>query len=336
MIAGSSSASSQVSAAASVARNTNGHVARKHVDGDCRRCIYSGEEYAVKRGVVDVQALYLKDSEGSPETFLCQVVEEDALTLDVEGIGHYTLMWTPTAATTTAQGYTLEDGLLGDEEQPEGLALAMGFALSEGLINNLADIKSLSVCPEDPKVVQLQLHHPETISVSRRNVVINSSCGICGPREILEDNALQLPTVVDSLRLQRSRLVPLMAKMREGQQIFRETGGSHAAAIFDDSGEVLAVAEDLGRHNALDKAIGMVLLQRGDVSNCGVVLSSRLSLEMVLKAVRTGLQIMLAVSAPTSLAIAVADKFGVTLCGFVREQRATIYTHPQRLAESGD
>ncbi|MBE9540044.1 MAG: formate dehydrogenase accessory sulfurtransferase FdhD [Proteobacteria bacterium] len=285
----------------------------------------------MKRGVVNVEALFSADSKSASEASWCQVVEEDVLTLDVEGVGHYTLMWTPTVANTTAQGYTLEDGLLGEGEQPEGLALAMGFALSEGLITSLSDIKCLSVCPDDPKVVQVQLHHPETVKIGRKNVVINSSCGICGPREILEDNALLLPVVDDSLRLQRQLFVPLMEQMRAGQHIFEQTGGSHAAAIFDDTGKVLAVAEDLGRHNALDKAIGMVLLQRGNVNNCGVVLSSRLSLEMVLKAVRTGLQIMLAVSAPTSLAIQVADKFGVTLCGFVREQRATVYTHPQRV-----
>jgi FdhD protein len=285
----------------------------------------------VKRGVVDVEALYLPDTEHHNEAFKCQVVEEDALTLDVEDVGHYTLMWTPTVASTTARGFTLEDGLLGEGEQPEGLALAMGFALSEGLIESLHDIKSLSVCPDNPKVVNVQLRHPDSVKVSRKNVVINSSCGICGPREILEDNALQLPTVAEGLYLQRQDFAPLMEQMRRGQQIFRQTGGSHAAAIFDDTGKVLAVAEDLGRHNALDKAIGMVLLQRGSVANCGVVLSSRLSLEMVLKAVRTGLQMMLAVSAPTSLAIEVADKFGVTLCGFVRDQRATVYTHPRRV-----
>jgi FdhD protein len=286
---------------------------------------------ALKKGVVDVDALFIPTTDAASEAFQCQVVEEDALTLNVQGVGHYTLMWTPTVHNTTAQGYTLEDGLLGDEEQPEGLCLAMGFALSEGLIDSLADIKSLSVCPDDPKVVQLQLHHPERVITARKNVVINSSCGICGPREILEDNALSLPTVADTLRVSHGQFAQLMAQMREGQQIFEQTGGSHAAAIFDQSGQVLAVAEDLGRHNALDKAIGMVLLQRGDVAGCGVVLSSRLSLEMVLKAVRTGLQMMLAVSAPTSLAIEVADKFGVTLCGFVRERRATVYTHPQRV-----
>ncbi len=285
----------------------------------------------MRKGVVDVDALFIANTDTASETSQCQVVEEDALTLDVEEIGHYTLMWTPTTTSTEAQGFTLEDGLLGNQEQPEGLCLAMGFALSEGLIERLDDIKSLSVCPEDPKVVKLQLHHPERVKTSRKNVIINSSCGICGPREILDDNALDLPTVADNLRINHSQFSLLMTQMRERQTIFDQTGGSHAAAIFDQCGNILSVAEDLGRHNALDKAIGMVLLQRGTVAGCGVVLSSRVSLEMVLKAVRTGLQMMLAVSAPTSLAIEVADKFGVTICGFVREQRATVYSHPQRV-----
>ena len=115
----------------------------------------------LKKGVVDVDALYIASSDAGSEASRCRVVEEDALTLDVQEVGHYTLMWTPTVHNTTAQGFTLEDGLLGDEERPEGLCLAMGFALSEGLIGGLADIRSLSVCPDNPKVVRLQLHRPE-------------------------------------------------------------------------------------------------------------------------------------------------------------------------------
>ncbi len=284
-----------------------------------------------KRGVVDVTALYLADLDSDPQQASTQVIEEDALTLDIEGVGQYMLMWTPTVTVEQAHGFTLEDGVLGDVDAPEGLALAMGFALSEGLVQSLSDIKSVSVCADDPKVVQVQLHDPASVHVSRKNVVINSSCGICGPRDILEDNALGLCAVAQRLSIDRSAFLSLMEQMRAGQLIFQETGGSHAAAIFDNSGQVLAVAEDLGRHNALDKAIGTVLLERGELSACGVVLSSRLSLEMVLKAVRAGLEIMLAVSAPTSLAIEVANKFGVTLCGFVRGNRATVYTHSQRI-----
>ncbi|RLA48646.1 MAG: hypothetical protein DRQ97_03530, partial [Gammaproteobacteria bacterium] len=92
----------------------------------------------MKKGVVCVDALFIPSTDADSEAFQCRVVEEDALTLNVQGVGYYTLMWTPTAHDTTTQGYTLEDGLLGDEEQPEGLCLAMGFALSEGLIESLA------------------------------------------------------------------------------------------------------------------------------------------------------------------------------------------------------
>ncbi|MFT4822167.1 MAG: FdhD protein [Halioglobus sp.] len=286
------------------------------------------------RGVIAVQAIHLPDNGDAPHRLQCEVVEEDALTLDVEGIGHYTLMWTPSETGTTAQGFTIEDGLLGEGEEPEGLALAIGFALTEGLIACREDIKSVSICAEDTKVVQLQLHNPEKVKASRRNVVINSSCSICGPTEILRDNALGLSKVGTGLKLPHSEFSAVMQRMNKQQRIFRRTGGSHAAAIFDCDGTVLAVAEDLGRHNALDKVIGMVLLERGTVESCGAVLSSRLSVEMVIKAVRANLQMMLAVSAPTSLAIEVAEKFGVTLCGFVREQRATIYTHPNRVTDT--
>jgi len=286
---------------------------------------------ARQRGVIEVQALFSADDRSPPQAMACQVVQEDALMLEVADVGNYTLMWTPTGEMDVAQGYCLEDGVLGDIQEPEGLALALGFALSEGLIGELADLKSVSVCPDDAGVIKVQLHHPEKVQVQRKDVVIDSSCGICGPRDIIQDNVLGLCEVSDNTRLSRNSIPALMSQMRERQTIFQETGGSHAAAIFDEQGQILAVAEDLGRHNALDKAIGLALLQRGNVRGCGVVLSSRLSLEMVIKAVRTGLEIMLAVSAPTSLAVDVAKRFGVTLCGFVRGSRTTIYSHEHRV-----
>jgi FdhD protein len=250
----------------------------------------------------------------------------------VADVGYYTLMWTPVAALEEAQGFTVEDGVLGDVDDPEALALALGFARSEGLIGSLDDIRALAFCPDDPSVIRVQLRDPARAQPNRRNVVVNSSCGICGPREILQDNALGLASVPRTLELTRDRFPAMMTAMRRAQQVFEETGGSHAAALFDSAG-IIAVAEDLGRHNALDKAIGRVLIERGDVAGCGALLSSRLSLEMVLKAVRAGLEILLAVSAPTSLAVQVAETFGVTLCGFVRDDRATVYTHPQRIIQ---
>jgi FdhD protein len=288
----------------------------------------------LRRGVVNVEALFSADSGDESQALECQVVREDALTLDIEDVGHYTLMWTPTGALDIPHGYTFEDGVLGDIEQPEGLALALGFSLSEGIISRLEDLKSVAVCPDNPGVIRIQLNDPDKVQIQRRNVVINSSCGICGPREIIDDNALGLSQVTESLKLARDQFVPLMTGMQEQQGIFERTGGSHAAAIFDASGEVIAVAEDLGRHNALDKAIGLALMERGSVAGFGTVLSSRLSLEMVVKAVRTDLEVMLAVSAPTSLAVEVAQHYGVTLCGFVRDERATIYSHPHRITSN--
>ena len=283
-----------------------------------------------KPGTVEVDAQFLPGCGEPAQPARYRVVREDALTLDVEGVGHYTLMWTPISGQPTAQGFTIEDGVLGDVDDPEALALALGFARSEGLIGSLEDIRALSLCPDDPGVVRVQLRDPAATAVNRRNVVVNSSCGICGPREILEENALGLASVSDNLRLSREQLTPLMTAMRDAQQVFEETGGSHAAALFDTAG-LISVAEDLGRHNALDKAIGRVLIERGDSTGYGAVLSSRLSLEMVLKAIRAGIELVLAVSAPTSLAIEVAERFGVTLCGFVRDDRATVYTHPRRI-----
>lgn len=282
-------------------------------------------------GIASVPALELNTRTGVSAAVRCPVVREDALTLQVEDIGHYTLMYTPTVVAPSAQGFTLEDGVLGDGETPEGLALALGFAVTEGLVQSRDEVKSLVACEDQPGVVRMQLRHPQLAQVSRRNVVVNSSCSICGPREILDDNALQLKPLPQTLAMESRRFPELMQSMTRRQHIFEQTGGSHAAAIFDESGSLLAVAEDLGRHNALDKAVGAVLLQRNDVAGCGIVLSSRLSLEMVVKAARSGLEMMVAVSAPTSLAIDVAQRFGVTLCGFVRDDRATVFSCPERV-----
>lgn len=283
-------------------------------------------------GVVEVDAHVLEDAAEAARPVRCRVIEEDTLTLDIEGIGLYTLMWTPTMDCSVAHGYTPDAGLLGDINESESLAIAAGFALSEGFIRQRSDLRSLSVCPEDHRVVRIQLQQPEKVQTNRRNVVINSSCGICGPRELLEhgDPGLR-PIAARCLALRAEDIARLMKEMRARQALFEQTGGCHAAAIFDRRGRIVAVAEDLGRHNALDKAIGKVLLDRDELSGCGVVLSSRLSTEMVLKCIRAGLEVMLAVSAPTSMAIELARKYGITLCGFVRDNRATLYAHPERI-----
>lgn len=261
----------------------------------------------------------------------CWVVEEETLTIDVENIGAYTLMWTPTEPVAVPSGFTPEDGVLGASAVPEILALAAGFAFTEGLYDRLEDIRTLAVCPDNRGVVRLTLDDPQRAQVRRRNVVVGSSCGICGGRERVEDVVRGIPPVGDSLRLDPARFDAIMSAMRQRQAVWLATGGTHAAAIFDGDGHVLVMSEDLGRHNALDKAIGTCLLAGLPLAGCGTALTSRVTLEMASKAARAGLELVTAVSAASSLAIEVTERFGITLCGFVRNGRATAFTHGWRL-----
>lgn len=262
----------------------------------------------------------------------CEVVEEDVLTIDVESVGTYSLMWTPTEVGRQAVGYTIEDGVLADSEAvPEALALGAGFAFTEGIVERRTDIAHMSVCPERSGVVRMSLVKPEGVEVRRRNVVMNSSCGVCGGREgIIESIRVNSP-VGERLQLAFGDFDLLRKAMQESQQVFARTGGAHAAAIFDADLEVLAFAEDLGRHNALDKAIGDAFLRGVDLSGCGVFISSRISYEMVAKSVRAGFELIAAISAPSSLAIEIAERFGITLCGFVRGGSLEVYTCPHRI-----
>lgn len=265
----------------------------------------------------------------------CEVVHEDVLTIEIEDVGTYALMWTPTQDNRQAAGYTLEEGVLAETDVPEALALGAGFAFTEGIVATLADIASMAVCPERPDVVRMRLVHPAGVTVRRRNVVMNSSCGVCGGREQLANSLACSAHVGDSLRVRVADFESVRTAMHAHQGIFGSTGGAHGAAIFDQDLHVVAVAEDLGRHNALDKVIGYRFLSGRGFSGCGVFISSRISYEMVAKSVRAGFELIAAISAPSSLAIETADHFGVTLCGFVRGESAEVYTHAHRMVTSG-
>lgn len=280
-----------------------------------------------------VSAFRLHSGGASRENEQCRVVEEAVLTIDIEGLGSYTLMWTPTEEAQSAAAFTLADGVLADTDNPERLALAVGFAFTEGIIAGLQDIASLAVCPDRPEIVRMRLTDPTRVRARRRNVVMMSSCGVCGGREEVEQGLQGVSPVAKTLRLDAADFPRLMAAMGGRQAVFITTGGTHAAAIFSRERRILAAAEDLGRHNALDKTIGKCLLQGQGLAGCGVVLSSRLSQEMVAKAARAGLEIVAAVSAPSSLAIELAERYGITLCGFVRGASAVVYTHPARISD---
>ncbi|MBI3445004.1 MAG: formate dehydrogenase accessory sulfurtransferase FdhD [Magnetospirillum sp.] len=282
-------------------------------------------------GARDVRAIRL-DCRGAGEE-LCPVITEDTLTINVEGIGTYTLMWTPTGRGGEAMAYTPAEGLLGEAGMAEPLAMAVGFLFTEGIIDSVHDLRAVAFCPDDSKVVAVYLRDATRPQIRRRDVIMNSSCGVCGEGGRLEDLIATLPQVEGGMVVETGTLHRLMAEMRARQTVFAATGGAHAAAVFGGDGRILALAEDLGRHNSLDKVIGHCLLDGVDTAGCGVLLSSRLSLEMVTKAVRARFQLVAAVSAPTSLAVDVALRRGVTLCGFLREDRCTVYSHHQRIAE---
>lgn len=261
----------------------------------------------------------------------CQVVHEDVLTIEIEDVGSYALMWTPTQDNTQAAGYTIEEGVLAESGVPEALALGAGFAFTEGIVNRLGDIAHMAVCAERPDVVRMRLVDPAGVAVRRRNVVMNSSCGVCGGREQLAEGMACTAPVADTLRMTVADFDPVREAMRTHQGIFGSTGGAHGAAVFGPDLRVVAVAEDLGRHNALDKVIGYRFLSGLGFAGCGVFISSRISYEMVAKSARAGFELVAAISAPSSLAIEMADRFGITLCGFVRGDSAKVYTHPQRV-----
>lgn len=263
----------------------------------------------------------------------CQIVREDVLTIEVESIGAYSLMWTPTDEPQGDVGFTAEEGVLADGDSPEALALAAGFAFTEGLIDSLSDIAAMWICRERPDVVNLRLAHPDAANVRRRNIVVNSSCGVCGGREQLFNGVTGTAAPSGAMRLRIDDLATIRSGMQDRQRVFGATGGTHGAALFGPDLELLAVAEDLGRHNALDKVIGRHLLNGRSFAGCGAFISSRVSYEMTAKAVRAGLEVLGAISAPSSLAIELAQRHGLTLCGFVRDDSAMVYAHPQRIID---
>ena len=242
----------------------------------------------------------------------CRVVAEQPATIVVEGVGDYTLMCTPSDAT----------------------ALAVGFAFTEGLISRLGDIHLLHRCEDDSNTIRMRLSDACLQGAAQsRNLIVASSCGMCG-LERIEEVLKGLPTCGEALRVSLATLLDVHERMKSSQTLFRETGGAHAAAIFTPEGEIAAFAEDIGRHNALDKAIGKCILLEKSTAGLGLAFSGRASFEIVVKAARAGIELIAAVSAPSSLAVEAAERCGITLCGFVRGDRATIYTGESRIRTS--
>jgi FdhD protein len=222
--------------------------------------------------------------------------------------------------------------------------LVAGFLLSEGIIRQPTDILAIEhhADPRRPEergnVIRAELAPDVALELDRleRHFYTTSSCGVCGKTSIaaVRATACPVPPSLDSPRVSAALIHALPERQRAAQAVFEQTGGLHATALFSAAGELLLVREDVGRHNAFDKVVGASLLAgQFPLSEQLVLVSGRASFELVQKAAMAGVAIMAAVGAPSSLAVEAAEEFGLTLLGFVRNERFNIYTHAQRITD---
>src|SRR3954469_24619491 len=241
----------------------------------------------------------------------------------------------------------MEIRLHGPGQEPEALAvtmrtpgndfeLAVGFCVTEGLLHSADELDTVAYClagtgEQEYNVVTVKVRHAVDRAGHQRAFVANASCGLCGKRT-LEEVEQQCRPVGAGPLVARSVIGALPGRLRDAQTVFEVTGGLHAAARFTAAGAVVSVREDVGRHNAVDKLVGHALLERQlPLTDEVLMVSGRVSFEIVQKAAMAGIPIVCAVSAPTSLAIDAARRFGQTLVGFVRGDTANVYTHPERV-----
>jgi len=213
--------------------------------------------------------------------------------------------------------------------------LAAGLLYGEGIVNQPSDIEAIETSTRRPNVVNVRLNPGVEIVVQApaRRFSAGSSCGVCGTTGLDAAIAKAAATHVPNTgSVGLSVLFKLPARMRAMQSKFGDTGGIHAAAVFDFSGQLLDLAEDVGRHNAFDKLVGMNLLAgKLPLQDRIVLLSGRASFELVQKALRSGVGVLAAIGAPSSLAVNLALASGLTLAGFLRETHCNVYAHPERL-----
>ncbi len=242
-----------------------------------------------------------------------QVAREEPLEIRVEGKSVAVVMRTP--------GHDRE--------------LAAGFLLSEGVVSNAADIFEISECPshaekpeEKGNLVDVLLTEGTNFDPGSltRHVFSSSSCGICG-RATIESVFGNFPKIEAAAELGAAQLTTYPEKLRAAQAAFDKTGGLHASAVFDESGEIVILREDVGRHNALDKVIGYSLLEdKLPLSKHTLLLSGRISFELMQKALAAGIPTVVGLSAPSSLAVEFARDSGQTLVGFLRGETMNVYS----------
>lgn len=216
--------------------------------------------------------------------------------------------------------------------------LAAGFLYSEGIINKRQDLEQISYCVDGEgeqkyNIVNVTIKTELNINLPslERHFFTNSACGVCGKATIEHLKNRVIP-IDDMSQIPANLIYELPAKLRAAQGIFNTTGGLHAAALFNLEGELLKIREDVGRHNALDKLIGSTFLaDELSLNNHLILVSGRSSFEILQKCIMARVPIVCAVSAPSSLAVSLAEEFGVTLIGFLRERKFNVYSGKQRI-----
>jgi FdhD protein len=237
------------------------------------------------------------------------VAEEIPVTFAYNGASHAVMMATPA---------DLED-------------FAVGFSLTEGLVESAEALSQVRVVRYSRGVeLQMETRQPLAEPERRRRLAGRTGCGICGMDDV--DRVLkELPVVRGDSRYSSGAIARAMGELALRQPLNETTGAVHAAAFARHDGEVVLVREDVGRHNALDKLAGALVRSGAEVASGMVVMTSRGSFELVQKCAIIGVPLLATVSAPTALAIRVATDAGITLAGFAREQRVTLYAHPERV-----
>ena len=214
--------------------------------------------------------------------------------------------------------------------------LVKGLLYTEGIVDMLA---GKYPCKEEfladsTEVMSINVEVPEVYlcdsTFDKRSLLVNASCGLCGQRELnIEEIGVQALNPYELLSL--DRVSDLMDTMRGSQYTFNRTGSTHAAAIFGKDYKLICLSEDIGRHNAVDKAIGH-LIERECLDDANILcVSGRVSFEIVVKAYRAKIPFLLAVSAPSSFAVEMSELWGISVLGYCREQRATVYSHPENI-----
>ncbi len=258
----------------------------------------------------------LRIQDGEPRRIPERAAVEVPFELRLNGRSHTLLMISPQAVEELARGFCLSEGLVDEPAQVRGVEVGWDQVAGVGPVV-WADVSLPRELARRARV--------------RRVAPAATSCGLCGLESFSQLAARIAPVHSPGFRVELARLFELVRVMEASQPTYEASGGTHAACLARPQGRLLAVREDVGRHNALDKVLGWGAGQGQDLGRCLVLLSGRISYEMALKVARAGVPLVGSVSAPTALGVRLLERLGVTLVGFIRRHRATVFTHPRRV-----